>query len=34
MKWAADPRYRPKNFAFAGRRDVSLGAGITPASEP
>jgi T6SS, Phospholipase effector Tle1-like, catalytic domain len=34
MKWATDPRYRPKNFAFAGRRDVSLGAGITPASEP
>lgn len=23
MKWAADPRYRPVNFAFAGRSDFS-----------
>ena len=33
-KWAADPRYRPKNFAFAGRRDVSPGAGVKAASPP
>ena len=23
MKWAADPRYRPPNFAFAGRSDFT-----------
>jgi len=28
MKWAADPRYRPPNFAFAGRSD------FTPAGHP
>jgi hypothetical protein len=34
MKWAADPRYRPQNFAFAGRRDVRPGAGLAAAPEP
>jgi uncharacterized protein (DUF2235 family) len=28
MKWSADPRYRPSNFAFAGRSD------FTPAGHP
>jgi uncharacterized protein (DUF2235 family) len=33
MKWAADPHYRPKNFAFAGRRDVEPGEGFVPGRE-
>lgn len=34
MKWAADPHYRPKNLAFAGRRDVEPGEGFIPGREP
>ncbi|HSF59811.1 MAG TPA: DUF2235 domain-containing protein [Candidatus Binatia bacterium] len=30
MKWAADPRYRPQNFAYAGRLDFSPSSAVTP----
>jgi uncharacterized protein (DUF2235 family) len=34
MKWASDAQYRPKNLAFAGRRDVDLAEGLAGAPPP
>jgi len=28
LKWANDPRYRPRNFAFAGRSDIEPGVTV------